>query len=140
MHGVRGETAQIFRAWHLYYEGLPWRGELWLDETLRLGPPSRLHERSLIGPRIIIVNQYVNAIDIWHAQTAFSVNLRELSVFLSVVLGTAIGSPPTGVTVGRGHPTRTARLSAMFAASGTGKRRCQTKCRRKGRSILSRSM
>ena len=91
-----GETAQIFRAWHLYYEGLPWRGELWLDETLRLGPPSRLHERSLIGPRIIIVNQYVNAIDIWHAQTAFSVNLRELSVFLSVVLGTAIEVSPNG--------------------------------------------
>ena len=70
-----------------------------MDETIRLGPPSRQDDRSLIGPRIIIVNQYVNGIDIWHAQAAFRVNLRELSVFLSVVLGTAIEVSPNG---GRG--------------------------------------
>jgi hypothetical protein len=85
-----GETKQVFQTWHLCYEGLPWRGELWLDETLRLGPPSRQDKRGLHGPRIIIVSQQVNAIDISHAQIRFKDNLRELSVFLSVVLGKAV--------------------------------------------------
>lgn len=85
-----GETKQVFQAWHLCYEGLPWRGELWLDDTLRLGPPSRQDEQGLLGPRITIVSQQLKAINIWHAQTDFRVNLRELSVFLSVVLGMAV--------------------------------------------------
>jgi len=85
-----GETKQVFQAWHLCYDGLPWRGELWLDDTLWLGPPSRQDERGLFGPRIIIVCQQLQAINTWHAQTSFKVNLRELSVFLSVVLGMAV--------------------------------------------------
>lgn len=84
------ETKRFFQAWHLCYDGLPWRGELWLDDTLRLGPPSRQDERGLVGPRIIIINQYVNAIDNLHAQSVFKVNLRELSVFLTVLLGQVV--------------------------------------------------
>jgi hypothetical protein len=82
-----GATEQFHRGWQLCYNGLPWRGELWLDDTLRLGPPSQQDERALIGPRIILVNALINGVDWSHAQSAFDVALRELSVFLSVVMG-----------------------------------------------------
>src|SRR5215467_3502679 len=35
-----GITKRFRERAYLYYEGLPWRGELWLDDV-RLGPPSR---------------------------------------------------------------------------------------------------
>jgi hypothetical protein len=92
----RGATEQFHRGWHLFYEGLPWRGELWLDDKLRLGPPSQQDERALIGPRIILVNALVNGIDQLHAASAFNVALRELSVFLSVVMGTNVRVSPNG--------------------------------------------
>jgi hypothetical protein len=85
-----GATEQFHRDWQLCYDGLPWRGELWLDDMLRLGPPSRQDERALDGPRIILVNALINGIDWSHAQSAFDVTLRELSVFLSVIMGAEV--------------------------------------------------
>lgn len=90
---------QFHRGWQLCYEGLPWRGELWLNETLRLGPPSQQDESALIGPRIILVNALVNGIDQLHASSTFDVALREVSVFLTVVMGKNIRVSPDG---GRG--------------------------------------
>lgn len=89
-------TQQYHRGWHLFYEGLPWRGELWLDDKLRLGPPSQVDERSLFGPRIILVNALVNGIDQLHAASTFNVSLRELSVFLTVIMGTNVRVSPNG--------------------------------------------
>src|SRR6266849_3705901 len=94
-----GLKDEFFRGWHLYYNGLPWRGELWLDNSLRLGPPSKQDESALIGPRIIIVNALVQAIDQWHATSTFEVLTRELSVFLTVALGLNVRVSPNG---GRG--------------------------------------
>lgn len=94
-----GATEQFHRGWQLFYEGLPWRGELWLDDKLRLGPPSQQDERALIGPRIILVNALVNGIDQFHAATIFNVLIREISVFFTVVMGTNVGVSPNG---GRG--------------------------------------
>jgi len=85
-----GVTERFHRGWQLCYYGLPWRGELWLDETLRLGPPSQQDETALNGPRIILVDALVNGIDSSHASSAWTVMLRELSVFLSVVMGTEV--------------------------------------------------
>lgn len=48
-------TERFFRWGQLEYEGLAWRGELWLEDTLRLGPPSQQYESALLGPRVIIV-------------------------------------------------------------------------------------
>lgn len=94
-----GAMEQFHRGWQLFYEGLPWRGELWLDEKLRLGPPSQQDERALVGPRIILVNALVNGIDQLHAASTFDVALRELSVFLTIVMGTNVRVSPNG---GRG--------------------------------------
>ncbi len=92
-------TEQFHCGWHLRYEGLPWRGELWLNESLRLGPPSQQDESALIGPRIILVDALVAGIDQLHASAAFGMALRELSAFLTAVMGTNVGVSPNG---GRG--------------------------------------
>src|SRR5216684_335210 len=55
-------TQQFHRGWQLCYDGLPWRGELWLDDTLRLGPPSLQDETALLGPRVIIVDAFVDSV------------------------------------------------------------------------------
>ena len=67
-----GTREQFHRGWQLCYKGLPWSGELWLNDTLRLGPPSQQDDTALIGPRIIIVNALINGIDQLHAASAFS--------------------------------------------------------------------
>jgi hypothetical protein len=46
-----GITVKVHRSWHLEYYGLPWRGELWLDDTIRLSPPSLQYDGALFGPR-----------------------------------------------------------------------------------------
>lgn len=83
-----GEKEQYFKVWHLCYHGLPWKGEFWLDDALRLSPPSLQYENALIGPRIVLVQALVDGIYPLHAGEQFQKMLRELSVFLSVVLGT----------------------------------------------------
>jgi len=43
------ETKECFRWGCLEYEGLPWRGELWLDDTIRLGRhPGRMKWRCMV--------------------------------------------------------------------------------------------
>lgn len=91
-----GATERIYRRYQLEYDGLPWRGEFWLDDTLRLGPPSRQDETALLGPRVIIVEALVECVGQSDAGRVFDRELRELSAFLSVVLGTAVHIPEQG--------------------------------------------
>ncbi len=70
----------------IFYFGLPWRGELWLDDTLRLGPPSKQYEAALYGPRVIAVDATVPGLTQTEAGCAFEFRLREVACFLSVVL------------------------------------------------------
>lgn len=88
---------QVYQCGQLRYEGLPWRGELWLGETLRLGPPSNQDEAFRVGPRVILVHAFVDAIDAMHSAEVVHVVLRELSVFLSVVMGTHVRVAPNSV-------------------------------------------
>lgn len=81
---------QFLKHGHLYFTGLPWCGELWLADSLRLYRPSKQDNQALLGPRVILVDEQVHAIDSADANSAFAVRLRELSVFLSVVMGHAI--------------------------------------------------
>jgi hypothetical protein len=91
------ETERIYVRGQFSYDGLPLRGELWLDDSLRLGPPSKQDETALLGPRVILVDWYIDAIDAFEAASVAQVKLRELSVFLSVVMRSDIrdrsGSP-----------------------------------------------
>jgi hypothetical protein len=77
---------RIHRRGQLTYEGLPWRGEFWLTKALRLGPPSK-HASWLVAPQVIIVDAEVEGIGWQGAAATFEVLLRELSIFLNVVVG-----------------------------------------------------
>ena len=55
-----GVTNRFYERAYLYYEGLPWRGELWLGDDLRLGPPSR-HADALFAPQIIVIDAVLYA-------------------------------------------------------------------------------
>lgn len=70
----------------LTYFGLPWRGELWLSEHLRLGPPSRFPE-TLLGPQVVVVDAMVDGVGSHGVTERFQILVRELQVFLGAVLG-----------------------------------------------------
>ena len=87
--GARVRTGKVFRAHRqplLTYDGLPWRGELWLNENLRLGPPSK-HPDTLLGPQILIVDAMMEGIGQRGVTANFQKRLHELRVFLCFVLG-----------------------------------------------------
>lgn len=81
-----GKTLRAHRRAHLLYDSLPWRGELWLDNDHRLGPPSKYPD-TLLGPQIIIVDAMVEGIGQQGVTANFQRRLLELRVFLSFVLG-----------------------------------------------------
>jgi hypothetical protein len=96
----RLRTKKQTHCWgQLQYDGLPWRGEIWLDDTLRLGPASRdgrivIHGSCILrGPQVVLVDALIDGFDGHDAASAFSVRLRELSIFLSVVMRTAVRVP-----------------------------------------------
>lgn len=86
---ARLRTGKVLRAHRqsmLTYDGLPWRGELWLDDNLRLGPPSKCPD-TLLGPQILIVNSMMEGIGQQGVTVNFQRRLHELRVFLGFVLG-----------------------------------------------------
>lgn len=89
-------TSRVHRRGFLYYEGMAWRGELWLDDHLRLGPPRQQYEDAIFGPRVIVVDAMVPAYSPLDAGGAFRVLLSELASFLSVVLETLVRSGAGG--------------------------------------------
>jgi hypothetical protein len=60
---------------------------------MRLGPPTRQEETYLHAPRVILIDAQVEGIDAQDALSAFTVRLRELSVFLSVVMRREVKVP-----------------------------------------------
>jgi hypothetical protein len=87
-----GKTLRAHRWELLTYDGLPWRGELWLESELRLGPPSKHPTDALLGPQVLIVDAMVEGIGQRGVNANFQTRLHELRVFLSVVLGLNITS------------------------------------------------
>ena len=95
-HSSARSTERSFRSWHLTYTGLPWKGELWLADGIRLAAPSKQYEAAVSGPRIVIIAAEFDAISESHASSLFAVMQRELAVFLSVVLGKHFDLSPNG--------------------------------------------
>ena len=78
-------TARAHRRDFLTYDNLPWRGELWLGDDLRLGPPSKFPECQM-GPQVVVVDAMAEGIG-FHGITAnFQTRMLELRIFLGVVL------------------------------------------------------
>ena len=71
----------------LVYHGLPWKGEVWLNETLRLGPPSKYPEGMLLGPQALIVDAICEGIGWQGVSSHFEKLIRELRIFLRVAIG-----------------------------------------------------
>ena len=80
------KTESAHRRHWLMYEGLPWKGELWLNDTLRLGPPSRFPD-SLFGPQAVIVDAVVNGIGQAGIRGEFDRIQRDVRLVLSPILG-----------------------------------------------------
>src|SRR6266540_2552688 len=83
-----GKTILVHRRALLAYEGLPWRGELWLDSEHRLGPPSK-HPDFLIGPQIVVFDAMVEGIGRHGVDANFAALVQETRVFLGILLGMA---------------------------------------------------
>jgi len=91
-----GVTERFYRRGQLEYQGWAWRSEVWLDDTLRLGPPSQQYETALLGPRVIIVDALVDCVGPGDAPFVFDQTLRELAAFLTVVTGMVVRLPEQG--------------------------------------------
>ena len=72
-----------YRRGTLYYDGLAWRGELWLDNDHRLGAPSQQDETALSGPRVVHLDVMLDCIGSPDAPMALRERLDEVSAFLS---------------------------------------------------------
>ena len=83
-----GKTILVHRRALLAYEGLPWRGELWLDSEHRLGPPSK-HPDFLIGPQIVVFDAMLEGIGLHGVDANFAALVQETRVFLGILLGIA---------------------------------------------------
>lgn len=81
-----GETDRGHRREILIYDGLAWRGELWLDADLRLGPPSKFPE-ALSGCQVVVVDAMVEGIGQQGVTANFQTRVHELVIFLGFVFG-----------------------------------------------------
>jgi hypothetical protein len=79
-------TARAHRRDLLTYDGLPWRGELWLGDDLRLGPPSQFPD-ALLGSQIVVVDAMAEGIGFHGITKNFQTRMLELRIFLGMVLG-----------------------------------------------------
>jgi len=91
-----GVTESIYLGGTLQYEGLAWRGELWLDDDTRLAPPSLQDETAIIGPRIVHVDVTAPCIGQPDVARVRPQLLTEISLFLSVVMREAVRLPDAG--------------------------------------------
>jgi hypothetical protein len=90
-------TATLYVRGTLEYEGLPWCGELWLDNNTRLAMPSLQDEMTLInGARIVHVDALLDCAGEPDVVNARQQMLLEMSLFLSVVMQCAVKLPAVG--------------------------------------------
>jgi hypothetical protein len=93
-----GTTEPIYARGTLQYDGLAWRGELWLDEKVRLGPPSKQDETATIGPRVVHVDAMLDCIGESDVAYVRDQTLSQVAAFLSVIMRKAIRYPEQGRT------------------------------------------
>jgi hypothetical protein len=93
-----GATERIYVRGTLQYCGMAWRGALWLDDRVRLGPPSLQDEPGTYvnGAGVVHVDAMLDCIGETDVAYARHQILVELSAFLTVVLGTHVRLPDNG--------------------------------------------
>jgi hypothetical protein len=88
-----GTTEPNYARGTLQYDGLAWRGELWLDEKLRLGPPSKQDETATIGPRMVHVDAMLDCVGESDVGYVRDQTLSRVAAFLSVIMRKAVRYP-----------------------------------------------
>jgi hypothetical protein len=86
------KQARAHRRSILSYYGLPWRGELWLDDELRLGPPSK-YPTALLGPQALIVDAMVEGIGNRGIHENFSKLLKNVRIFAATIIDVQLAQP-----------------------------------------------
>lgn len=81
-----GRRKRQHRRAYFTFKGRSWSGDLWLTPDLCLGPPTKSAEDQN-APQIIVVDSMVEGVGSRGIADEFSRLLRELSIFLSVVVG-----------------------------------------------------
>lgn len=81
-----------YRVTFLEYFGRPWRGELWLNDRLRLGSPARL-PGAIYGPQAVRIDAIVLGVGGADANAQFGQQMQELAIFLTIVLRKDIRRP-----------------------------------------------
>jgi hypothetical protein len=89
-------TVPLYVRGTLQYDGMAWRGELWLDDKTRLGPSSLQDETAITGPRIVHVDAILECVGEPDVAYARQQMLLEVSAFLSVVIAKAVRLPGYG--------------------------------------------
>jgi hypothetical protein len=90
-------TVPLYVRGTLEYEGLPWCGELWLDNNTLLAAPSLQDEMTLInGARIVHVDALLDCVGRPDVVNARQQMLLEMSLFLSAVMQCAVKLPAAG--------------------------------------------
>lgn len=70
----------------LTYSGLPWKGEVWLTDSIRLGPPTQ-YPAALLGPQCILVDTLSHGIGLRGSVATSQQQVDEIAIFLRIVLG-----------------------------------------------------
>jgi hypothetical protein len=83
-------TQKLYRRISLEYNGLAWRGELWLDDGHRLAPPSKQYDVATRGPRFVHLDAMVECAGPSELAFAATAEAREVAAFLSVAMGRAV--------------------------------------------------
>jgi hypothetical protein len=91
-------TIPLYVRGTLQYEGLAWRGELWLDDNTRLAPPSQQDETATQGPRFVHIDATLACIGEPDFPFVRHQTLTEVSAFLSVAMRKAVLLPINGRT------------------------------------------
>jgi hypothetical protein len=82
-----GQRTSLYRRSCLTYNGLPWSGELWLTDSIRLGPPSK-SASGWLGQQVVVVDAIISGIGIQGVIANFETLRRELRLVLSPIIGT----------------------------------------------------
>jgi hypothetical protein len=94
-----GTTLRAHRQALLAYDGLPWRGELWLDADHRLGPPSK-HPEALLGPQSVIVDAMIEGIGQQGVTAKFQRHVPGTPCVSRLCFGLTFQNEQVGVRVG----------------------------------------
>jgi len=127
-------TQKLYRRISLEYDGLAWRGELWLDDDHRLAPPLKQYDDATRGPRFVHLDAMVECAGPLELAFAATADAREVAAFLSVAMGRAVSVMKQGNvwTYEKSREILIGLQAARFDFGATWTRSIQLRCPTRG--------